>query len=69
MSTYSEYPIGPHGLKNAFHREQEDRMDTRIANRAVVTVEVITRAAIIIVMAMFLIAIAGSIYEMLGAAH
>jgi hypothetical protein len=44
-------------------------MDTRIANRAVVTIEVITRAAIMIVMAMFLIAIAASIYEMLGAAH
>ncbi len=44
-------------------------MDTRIANRAVVTVEVITRSAIIIVMAMFLIAIVASIYEMLGAAH
>ena len=44
-------------------------MDTRIANRAIVTIEVITRAAIIVVMAMFLFAIVASIYEMLAAAH
>ena len=61
--------MSPHGLKNAFCLEKEVRMDTRIANRAIVTIEVITRAAIIVVMAMFLFAIVASIYEMLAAAH
>jgi hypothetical protein len=44
-------------------------MHTGIANRAVATIEIITRGAIIVVMAMFLIAIVASIYEMLAAPH
>jgi hypothetical protein len=44
-------------------------MYARIANRAIVTIEVISRVAIIIVMAMILIVIAASIYEMFGATY
>jgi hypothetical protein len=44
-------------------------MYARIANRAIVTIEVISRVAIIIVMVMILIVIAASIYEMFGATY
>jgi hypothetical protein len=44
-------------------------MHTRIAKRAIFTIEVITRAAIIVVITMVEIAIVASIYEMWGTAH
>jgi hypothetical protein len=44
-------------------------MHTRIAKRAIVTIEAITRAAIIVVITMLEVAIVASIYEMWGAAH
>ncbi len=44
-------------------------MDTRIANRAIVAIRVISRAAIVITMAMILTVIGAGIYGMLGATH
>jgi len=44
-------------------------MGARIANRAVVTIEVIGQVAIIVVMGMILVAIGASIYGMLGTMH
>lgn len=44
-------------------------MDTRIANRAIVTIEIISRAAIIIVMGMIFAVIGVSICGMLGTTH
>jgi len=69
-SIYGEYPISPHGLKSAFPCGQEMAfMGARIANRAVVTIEVIGQVAIIVVMGMILVAIGASIYGMLGTMH
>ena len=44
-------------------------MDTRVANHAMVTVQVISWVAIIIVMGTILTIIGASIYGMLGATH
>ena len=44
-------------------------MGTRIANRAFVMIQVISRVVIIIVMGMILTIIGASIYEMLGTTH
>jgi hypothetical protein len=44
-------------------------MGTRIANCAIVTIEVISRVVIIIVMGMILTIIGASIYGMLGTMH
>jgi hypothetical protein len=44
-------------------------MGTRIANRAFVMVQVISRVVIIIVMGMILTIIGASIYEMIGTTH
>lgn len=44
-------------------------MDTRIANRAIVTIQVISRVAIVITMGMILTVIGASIYGMLGTTH
>jgi hypothetical protein len=44
-------------------------MDTRIANRAIVAIRVISRVAIVITMAMILTVIGAGIYGMLGATH
>jgi hypothetical protein len=42
---------------------------TRIANRVIVTIQVISRVAIIITMGMILTVIGASIYGMLGTTH
>jgi hypothetical protein len=47
----------------------DDFMGTRIANRAIVTIQVISRVAIIIAMGMILTVIGASIYGMLGTTH
>jgi hypothetical protein len=47
-------------------RTGEEPVDTRIANRAIVTIEIISRAAIIIVMGMIFAVIGVSICGMLG---
>ena len=44
-------------------------MGTRIANLAIVTIQIISRVAIIIAMAMILTVIGTSIYGMLGMTH
>jgi len=44
-------------------------MCTRIANRAIVTIQVIGRAALIIAMGMILTVIGTSIYGILGTTH
>jgi hypothetical protein len=44
-------------------------MDTRITDRAVITIEVMSRVAIIIVMGLILTVIAASIYGSLGIAQ
>jgi len=44
-------------------------MGTRIANRAFVMIQVISRVVIIIVMGMILTIIGASIYEMIGTTH
>jgi hypothetical protein len=44
-------------------------MGTRITNRAIATIEVISRAAIIIAMGMILTTIGASIYGTLGTTH
>jgi len=44
-------------------------MDTRIADRAIVTIEVMSWVAIIVVMGLILTVIAASIYGSLGIAH
>jgi len=44
-------------------------MHTRIANRAIVMIQVISGAAIIIAMGMILTVIGASIYGMLGTTH
>ena len=44
-------------------------MDSRIADRAIDTIEVIGRLAIIIAMGMILVVIGGSIYGMLSTTH
>ena len=44
-------------------------MRTRIANRAFVTIQVITRVAIVIAMGMILTVIGAGIYGMLGTTH
>ena len=45
------------------------RMDTRIADRAIVTIEVMSWVGIIIAMGLILTVIAASIYGSLGIAH
>jgi hypothetical protein len=47
----------------------DDLMDTRIANRAIITIQVISWAAIIIVLGMILTIIEVGIYRSLGIAH
>ena len=47
----------------------DDLMGTRIANRAIVTIQVLSRVAIIIAMGMILAVIGSSIYGMLGTTH
>jgi hypothetical protein len=44
-------------------------MDTRITNRAIVTIQLISRVAIIVTMGMILTVIGASIYGMLGTTH
>jgi hypothetical protein len=44
-------------------------MGTRIANRAIATIEVVSRVAIIIAMGMMLTTIGASIYRTLGTTH
>jgi hypothetical protein len=44
-------------------------MDTRITNRAVITIRLISRAAIIITMGMILTVIGASIYGIVGITH
>jgi hypothetical protein len=66
---YGDYSISPHGLKNASAWRGDDLMDTRIANRAIITIQVISWMAIITVLAMILTIIAASIYGSLGATH
>ena len=44
-------------------------MDTKIANRAIITIQVISWMAIITVLGMILTIIAASIYGSLGATH
>ena len=51
-------------------RKQESIfMGTRIANLAIVTIQIISRVAIIIAMGMILTVIGTSIYGMLGTTH
>jgi hypothetical protein len=47
----------------------DELMGTRIANRAIVTIQVISQAAIIIAMGMILTVIGASIYVSFGIAH
>jgi len=49
--------------------QESTLMDTRIANRAMVTIHVISQAALVIAMGMILIVIGASIYRMLGTTH
>jgi hypothetical protein len=60
--------VDVHGLKSADVSDMH-RTDTRIANRAVITIEVISWAAIIIVMGMILSVIGTAIYGVLVAKH
>jgi hypothetical protein len=65
-----EYLISPHGPKNA--RPAGGRatfMATRIADRAIITIQVISRAAIIIAIGMISTVIAASIYESFRTLH
>ena len=56
------------GLKNALYHQQEfQRMNRRIADRVVVTIQVISQAAVVIVVGMILMTIGASIYGMFGA--
>jgi hypothetical protein len=47
----------------------DELMGARIANRAIVTIQVISQAAIIIAMGMILTVIGASIYVSFGIAH
>jgi hypothetical protein len=56
------------GLKNAIcHQQEFQRMNRRIADRVVVTIQVISQAAVVIVVGMILMTIGASIYGMFGA--
>jgi hypothetical protein len=65
-----EYLMGPRGQKNARPRGREATfMATRIADRAIITIQVISRAAIIIAIGMISTVIAASIYESFRTLH
>jgi hypothetical protein len=68
-STYSAYPIIRVVLKMLSPVEGDDLMSTRIANRAIVTIQVISQVAIIIATGMILTVIGASIYESVRTLH
>jgi hypothetical protein len=68
-STYSAYPIIRVVLKILSPVEGDDLMSTRIANRAIVTIQVISQVAIIIATGMILTVIGASIYESVRTLH
>jgi hypothetical protein len=49
--------------------DERGHMDTRISKGAIVTIQVMTRAALVIAMGMILTVIGTSIYGMIGTTH
>jgi hypothetical protein len=61
----SEYSISPHGLKSAFPVDGRYVVDTRIADRMISTIQVISYVATVIVTGLILTMLGTSIYGIL----